>query len=141
MGPTPASAKPAVLIAQMTDVHIGFAPDEKPEELNLTRFRATLARLIDGPNRPDMLVLSGDITDHGDTESFATTVNLLRDCPFPVLPMVGNHDCRRGLLSAFPQVEPAEGGFLHYVATVGRFAKRARIGCRRGWLRLPTRRR
>ncbi len=115
MGHAPASAEPAVLIAQMTDIHIGFAPDEKPEELNLTRFRATLARLIEGPNRPDMLVLSGDITDHGDAESFATTVDLLRDCPFPVLPMVGNHDSRKGLLGAFPQVEATDGGFLQYV--------------------------
>jgi 3',5'-cyclic-AMP phosphodiesterase len=115
MGHAPASAEPAVLIAQMTDIHIGFAPDEKPEELNLTRFRATLARLIEGPNRPDMLVLSGDITDHGDAESFATTVELLRDCPFPVLPMVGNHDSRAGLLGAFPQVQATAGGFLQYV--------------------------
>lgn len=105
----------AVLIAQMTDIHVGFAPDEKPEELNLTRFRATLQRLLEGPNVPDMLVLSGDITDHGDAESFAKTAELLEDCPFPIIPLVGNHDSREGLLGVFPQVQPAEGGFLHYV--------------------------
>lgn len=105
----------AVLIAQMTDIHVGFAPDEKPEELNLTRFRATLKRLLSGPNVPDMLVLTGDITDHGDAESFAKTVALLREVPFPVVPMVGNHDSRAGLIGAFPQVTPADGGFLHYV--------------------------
>ncbi len=116
--PTP-SANRAVLIAQMTDIHIGFAPDEQSEELNLTRFRATLARLIHGPNRPDMLVLSGDITDHGDSASFATTVKTLADCPFPVLPMVGNHDCRAGLLGGFPHIKPADGGFLHYVVDAG----------------------
>lgn len=109
----------AVLMAQMTDIHVGFAPDEKPEELNLTRFRATLQRLLGGPNRPDMLVLSGDITDHGDAASFAKTADLLRDVPFPILPMVGNHDSRAGLLGAFPQVQPAEGGFLHYVVDAG----------------------
>ena len=105
----------AVLIAQMTDIHVGFAPDDQPEELNLTRFRATLARLLEGPNRPDMLVLSGDITDHGDAESFAKTAELLADCPCPILPLVGNHDSRAGLLGAFPQVAPADGGFLHHV--------------------------
>ncbi|QDH36278.1 phosphodiesterase [Porphyrobacter sp. YT40] len=104
-----------MLIAQMTDIHVGFAPDEQPEELNLTRFRATLARLLEGPNRPDLLVLSGDITDHGDAESFAKTAALLADCPCPILPLVGNHDSRAGLIGAFPQVVPAEGGFLHYV--------------------------
>jgi 3',5'-cyclic-AMP phosphodiesterase len=109
----------AVLIAQMTDIHVGFAPEEHPEELNLTRFRATLQRLIHGPNRPDMLVLSGDITDHGDAESFAKTATLLAECPFPILPMVGNHDSREGLLGAFPQVVPAEDGFLHYVIEAG----------------------
>jgi 3',5'-cyclic AMP phosphodiesterase CpdA len=109
----------AVLIAQMTDIHVGFAPEDGDNELNLTRFRATLTRLIEGPNRPDFLVLSGDITDHGDPESFAKTVGILRACPFPVLPMVGNHDSREGLLGAFPQVVPAEGGFLHYVVDAG----------------------
>jgi 3',5'-cyclic AMP phosphodiesterase CpdA len=122
MGTKAASARP-VLIAQMTDIHVGFAPEEKPEELNLVRFRATYRRLIEGPNRPDMLVLTGDITDHGDDESFAKAAELLRDCPFPVVPMVGNHDSRRGLLGAFPQVTPADGGFLHYVVE-------ARLGLR-----------
>ncbi|MFM7403941.1 MAG: metallophosphoesterase [Erythrobacter sp.] len=99
----------------MTDIHVGFAPDDKPEELNVTRCRATIKRLLEGPNCPDMLVLSGDITDHGDAQSFAKTVELIKDCPFPILPMVGNHDTRAGLLGAFPQVIPADGGFLHYV--------------------------
>lgn len=113
-GATPSSGR-AVLIAQMTDIHVGFAPDEQPEELNLTRFRATLARLLYGPNRPDLLVLSGDITDHGDLESFAKTADMLKDCPCPIIPLVGNHDSRAGLLSAFSQAVPADGGFLHYV--------------------------
>jgi 3',5'-cyclic AMP phosphodiesterase CpdA len=102
-----------MLIAQMTDIHIGFDPDEEPEELNLRRFRATLARLLAGPNRPDILVLSGDITDNGDIESFEDTARLLEACPFPVWPMVGNHDSREGLFSAFPYVK-GEGGFVHY---------------------------
>lgn len=119
MGRPPAFADRAVLIAQITDIHVGFAPDEQPEELNLARFRATLARLMNGPNRPDLLVLSGDITDHGDAESFAKTTEMLRDCPFPIMPLVGNHDSRKGLLSAFPQVQAADGGFLHYVIEAG----------------------
>lgn len=104
-----------MLIAQLTDIHIGFAPGEEPEELNHSRFRATLERLCEGPNRPDMLVLTGDITDGGDVASFERTAAMLADVPFPVWPIVGNHDTRESLLHAFPQVRPAEGGFLHYV--------------------------
>ena len=103
-----------MLIAQMTDIHIGFAPGEEPEELNHSRFRATLERLYEAPNRPDMLLLTGDITDRGDLESFDKAAAQLADCPFPVWPMVGNHDSREGLLHAFPQV-PSDGGFVHYL--------------------------
>lgn len=103
-----------MLIAQMTDIHIGYAPGEEPEELNHSRFRATLERLCEAPNRPDMLVLTGDITDRGDIESCDRAAAVLADCPFPVWPMVGNHDSREGLLHAFPQVR-ADAGFLHYL--------------------------
>jgi len=103
-----------MLIAQMTDIHIGFAPDDAPEELNLKRFRAALARLLSAPNEPDMLVLSGDLTDRGDAESFAKTAALLEQCPFPVWPLVGNHDNREGLVAAFPHIR-LDDGFAHYV--------------------------
>ena len=86
-----------MLIAQISDIHIGFAPDDRPEELNHIRFRATLDRILSGPNEPDMLVVSGDMTDRGDIASFEKTARLLADCPFPVWPMVGNHDSREGL--------------------------------------------
>lgn len=107
----------AALIAQITDIHVGFAPDDGSgqDELNLVRLHAVLQRLMDGPNLPDLLVLSGDITDHGDAESFAKTAALLAGGPCPVLPMVGNHDSREGLLGAFPHIRPADDGFLHYV--------------------------
>lgn len=101
-----------MIIAQMTDIHIGFDREARPEELNRQRFRATLDRLLKQPNVPDMLVLSGDITDRGDAESFAKTAELLAGLPFPVHVMVGNHDSREGLLGAFPKTLQ-EDGFLH----------------------------
>nr|WP_137677674.1 metallophosphoesterase [Parerythrobacter lutipelagi] len=102
-----------MLIAQMTDIHIGFDPAAKPEELNRIRFRKTLDRLIAQPNAIDLLVLTGDLTDHGDKDSFEKTAALLEVIPCPILPMVGNHDSREGLLHAFPDT-PTEGGFVHY---------------------------
>lgn len=97
----------------MTDIHIGFDPDAEPEELNRTRFRAVLERILSSPNLPDLMVISGDLTDHGDAESFARTAELLSACPFPLLPMVGNHDTREELLRAFP-LTMAEDDFVHY---------------------------
>ena len=103
-----------LLIAQMTDIHIGFDPEARPEELNRTRFRAVLSRLIESPNQPDLLVLSGDLTDRGDRDSFEKIEALLEQVPCPILPLVGNHDTREGLLHAFPEVL-RQGGFIHYV--------------------------
>lgn len=102
-----------LLIVQLTDIHIGFDPDEKPEEYNRIRFRATLDRIMSAPNAPDMVVLTGDITDKGDEESYTKTVELLQaiDCPIHV--MVGNHDSREGLLGAFPET-PTVDGFVQY---------------------------
>lgn len=103
-----------MLIAQLTDIHIGFDPEARPEELNRTRFRATLARVFETPNVPDLLVLSGDLTDHGDRDSFTRMAELLADVPCPILPLVGNHDTREELLRAFPDC-PQDAGFVHYV--------------------------
>ncbi|MXO91851.1 phosphodiesterase [Pontixanthobacter aquaemixtae] len=102
-----------MLIAQMTDIHIGFDPDAKPEELNRIRFRATLDHLLASPNPIDMLVLTGDLTDHGDRDSFEKTAALLEPCQMPIHAIVGNHDTREGLLHAFPET-PTHDGFVQY---------------------------
>jgi len=107
-----------VLIAQLTDIHIGFDPDAKPEEFNRTRFRGTLERVLNGPNTPNFLVLSGDLTEHGDVVSFDKTAKLLEVVPFPVLPMVGNHDTREGLMHAFPDT-PTHDGFIQFAVKSG----------------------
>ena len=102
-----------MLIAQITDVHIGFDRGN-PDELNMQRLRAVVRRLVDGPNRPDMLLMTGDLTESGDTDSYARLAEAVAPCPFPVWPMVGNHDDRPALLAAFRQT-PSQGGFVHYV--------------------------
>lgn len=101
-----------MLIAQITDTHIGFDPGN-PDESNLHRLNALLRRLAEGPNRPDALLLTGDLTEFGDAESYARLAAAVAGMPFPVWPMAGNHDDRAPLLAAFPQA-PAEGGFVQY---------------------------
>lgn len=106
-----------MLIAQITDIHIGFDGDN-PDEANLTRLRAILTRLAEGPNRPDLLLLTGDLTEHGDAQSYARLAEALADFPAPVWPISGNHDARQALAAAFPQVRLADG-FLHYALDAG----------------------
>ncbi len=102
----------AMLIGQITDLHIGFDLGN-PNEANLTRLESVLARLNDGPDRPDLLLLTGDLTEHGNAESYARLVEALPACPVPAWPIPGNHDQRAAMLAAFPQVR-LEGGFIQY---------------------------
>ncbi len=101
-----------MLIAQVTDCHIGFDLAD-PEEDNVRRLRAVLDLLANGPNRPDLVLLSGDLTNHGEPESYARLAALLAPYDLPFYPMVGNHDERDGFRATFSQTPDYEG-FIQY---------------------------
>lgn len=101
-----------MLIAQITDIHLGFVPDT-PDEDNRQRLDAVLAVLSEGVNRPDLLIVSGDLTDRGDVDSYRRLSEAIGACPFPVYPCLGNHDQRDAFAEVFPLV-PMDDGFAHY---------------------------
>jgi Icc protein len=101
-----------MLIGQITDIHIGFNPGN-PDDPNQRRLEAVLDRLVHGQNRPDLLLVTGDLTEHGDADSYARLARTLAACPFPCWPIPGNHDERERFAAAFPQVRP-DDGFCHY---------------------------
>lgn len=106
-----------MLIAQITDVHIGFDPNND-DELNQHRFRAVLKAVTDGPNRPDVLLLTGDLTDLGDHRSYQRLRDMIADCGVPCLPLVGNHDVRAAFHSVFSGFSD-DDGFVQYVHDAG----------------------
>ena len=91
-----------MLIAQISDLHI--AP---PGEKTLGRvamdenLRAVVAHINAQVPRPDMVIVSGDITDQGDLASarYARSMLDALDMPYYVVP--GNHDTRAVILEAF----------------------------------------
>lgn len=103
-----------MLVAQLTDIHIGFDPDAKPEELNVTRVRAVLARMLAAPNQPELIFLTGDLTDHGRAESYDQLKELFAEVPLSVYPAMGNHDDRVSLRRAFPDLSCENDEFIHY---------------------------
>ncbi|MDB9528043.1 metallophosphoesterase [Oscillatoria sp. CS-180] len=69
----------------------------------------------------DFLLLPGDLTQHGERENHEWLVNRLRQLPFPVHTVPGNHDviCRDGCdrtlsMAEFPQLY-SDFGFQHSV--------------------------
>ncbi|MEY2927540.1 MAG: hypothetical protein RL367_2017, partial [Pseudomonadota bacterium] len=101
-----------MLIAQITDLHLGFEPGKR-HEFNRQRLDQLLQHLHDGPNRPDLLLATGDLVDQGDAESYARVAESLSACAFPVHLCVGNHDDRANFRSQFPNV-PDAFGFIQY---------------------------
>ncbi|MFW6692773.1 metallophosphoesterase [Streptomyces sp. MAR4 CNX-425] len=83
------------VIAHLSDIHID-------DERSVQRTRAVTAYLEDLPYDLDLVLVTGDIADHGTPEEYATARGLLAS-RHPVLVCPGNHDdraaFRRGLLA------------------------------------------
>lgn len=108
-----ANAEGSVLIAQITDTHVGFEPEAGDEEFNYLRFCMAIDHLLAQSVQPDMLILSGDLADNGTPDSYTRFKKPLQQCDFPIHVMTGNHDNRERLLDAFPD-SPTADGFLQY---------------------------
>ncbi|MEV6062192.1 metallophosphoesterase [Nocardia asteroides] len=76
-----------ILAAQLSDTHFDLTPR------NTERVERVMAYLADLPRRPDVILVTGDITDSGKPEQYAEARLALRaDIPVYLLP--GNHDDR-----------------------------------------------
>jgi len=102
-----------MLIAQITDIHLGFDPGN-PLEFNRERLDRVIAALCALERRPDLLFATGDLVDRGDADSYRRLREALASCPFPVWPCLGNHDARAAFAGIFPEV-PRADGFVQYV--------------------------
>jgi len=65
---------------------------------------------------PDVVIATGDLVDTPDTRSYGLLREILARLPLPVFLLPGNHDERRGMLSAFPDHRylRRDGDFLQY---------------------------
>jgi 3',5'-cyclic AMP phosphodiesterase CpdA len=107
-----------MLIAQITDIHLGFDPDN-PAEFNRKRLDQVLRLLIGMNPMPDLLLATGDLVDRGDGDSYRRLKNALSICPFPVWPCLGNHDQRDTFAEHFPEI-PMPDGFVQYEVDAGK---------------------
>ncbi len=102
-----------MLIAQVTDIHLGFDPDN-PAEFNRRRLDQVLRRICTMKPQPDLLLATGDLTDKGDVESYRRLSSAFQQCAFPVWSCMGNHDDRDNFVRAFRET-PMADGFVQYV--------------------------
>lgn len=85
-----------MLIAQLTDLHVtadGTLAYDDHVDTNAMAARA-IARINALTPQPDLVIVTGDVTDHGRPEEYAVARALLDRLHAPVTVMIGNHDER-----------------------------------------------
>jgi len=109
-------------IAHFTDLHLrprGVAAN-RVVETNMLVTRA-FDVLVSLQPKPDVLVITGDLTECGRPDEYATLTGLIEKLDIPVLVVPGNHDRRENLRAALghlPIAESAEG-FVQFALDVG----------------------
>jgi len=108
---------PLMIIAQITDLHIGFEGQGKPCQ-NVKRLRSVLEVLNTQIKSPDFILLTGDLVEIGENWAYETLKDELASLKIPYYFSMGNHDDRQAFLSAFPDCS-FEDGFLQYTIEGG----------------------
>lgn len=87
-----------MLIAHLSDPHVTTGPLGAEPVAGLHR---ALGRVLGLQIRPDCVVITGDLTDHGSPADYAVLREILERFPIPVHLVVGNHDKVDAFLDAF----------------------------------------
>ena len=65
---------------------------------------------------PDIVLITGDLTNDGDLQAYQALVDLLATLDLPLYPIPGNHDDRGLIRAVFPTINQlSPTGPLHYV--------------------------
>lgn len=89
--------KPTLLV-QLSDLHIGGSENGVDP---VPRLGAVIEAVRSLPNRPDAVLISGDLTDGGAAEGYRLAQELLERLEVPLHALPGNHDDRGRIREAF----------------------------------------
>jgi len=107
-----------MIIAQITDLHV-VAKNRLcyPKVPTNAQLAQSIAHINSLDPRPDAVIASGDLTDHGRPEEYDLLREILSDLIPPVFVIPGNHDRRDVLLKAFASEDympPPDAPFVNY---------------------------
>ena len=104
---TMTAATPAdrpTLLVQITDTHIREAGRLAYNRVDTANgLQATVASVLALRQRPDAVVVTGDLVDFGRAAEYTRLADILAPLTMPVYLMPGNHDDREQLRAAFPE--------------------------------------
>jgi 3',5'-cyclic AMP phosphodiesterase CpdA len=103
----------ALVIAHLSDTHFGNGSGEAAD-----RTRRVIDAVLRMDPRPDVLVHTGDVADHGLPEEYAEAVQVLSAWEGPLAIAPGNHDVRAAYVAAFLDDAPGLANRAHTVRGV-----------------------
>ena len=109
------------LLAQLTDLHIREPGRLAYGRLDTAPYLQAAVQAIEAlPQRPDALVLTGDLTDFGRAAEYAHLAALLQPLSMPLYLLPGNHDDRTHLRRGFADhAYLGDGEFVQYSVGLG----------------------
>lgn len=87
-----------ILLVQLSDLHVG---GNESGVNPIPRLEAVIEVVRGLPNRPDAVVVTGDLTDDGAEENYRVVRELLEGLEAPLHVLPGNHDDRGRIRAAF----------------------------------------
>ncbi len=105
-----------MIVAQITDTHIKPRGELAYGRVDTAPFlSAAVAHINALDPAPDLVILTGDITDRGTVEEFDHARELLAPLRLPLIALPGNHDRRESFRDAFAaHMNLPESGHLSY---------------------------
>ena len=101
-----------MIIAQITDLHLGFDGTESPCK-NTERLHHVISELNELKLQPDLVLITGDLVETGAHWAYDKLKTELQSLKAPHYFALGNHDQRESFSKAFPDIELTDG-FLQY---------------------------
>ena len=106
-----------MLIAQLSDLHVTEAGRLANNVVDTNGLAArAFAAMRAAPNRPDLVLLTGDLVEAGRPDQYRNFASIMQQLPAPVFAIPGNHDDRDAMRAILGDLVPTrDPAFIQYV--------------------------